>query len=134
MYIFSVYLCIFVCANIFGTIVLKPRFKIDAVIMIICSICSRFKTEVDPGPIIAEDPEVFTDPAPDMAPATGPDKAAVVGMTGTAPDTGPDSAGVVGSTEPAAIVSTVVLVVTSEDAGEEGGCPGPGGRHRHAHP
>ncbi len=27
-----------VCANIFGTIVLKPRFKIDAVIMIICSI------------------------------------------------------------------------------------------------
>ena len=38
VYIFSVYLCIFVCANIFGTIVLKPRFKIDAVIMIICSI------------------------------------------------------------------------------------------------
>ncbi len=38
MYIFSVYLCIFVCANIFGTIVLKPKFKIDAVIMIICSI------------------------------------------------------------------------------------------------
>ncbi len=39
------YLCIFqylfmhvVCANIFGAIVLKPRFKIDAVIMIICSI------------------------------------------------------------------------------------------------
>ena len=30
--------CIFVCANIFGAIVLKPRFKIDAVIMIICSI------------------------------------------------------------------------------------------------
>ena len=28
----------FVCANIFGAIVLKPRFKIDAVIMIICSI------------------------------------------------------------------------------------------------
>ncbi len=27
-----------VCANIFGAIVLKPRFKIDAVIMIICSI------------------------------------------------------------------------------------------------
>jgi hypothetical protein len=27
----------FVCANIFGAIVLKPRFKIDA-IMIICSI------------------------------------------------------------------------------------------------
>ncbi len=39
------YLCIFqypfmhvVCANIFGAIVLKPRFKIDAVIMIIRSI------------------------------------------------------------------------------------------------
>jgi hypothetical protein len=38
-------LCIFqylfmhiVCANTFGAIVLKPRFKIDAVIMIICSI------------------------------------------------------------------------------------------------
>ena len=27
-----------VCANIFGAIALKPRFKIDAVIMIICSI------------------------------------------------------------------------------------------------
>ncbi len=27
-----------VCANIFGAIVLKPRFKIDAAIMIICSI------------------------------------------------------------------------------------------------
>ncbi len=27
-----------VCANIFGAIVLKPRFKSDAVIMIICSI------------------------------------------------------------------------------------------------
>jgi hypothetical protein len=27
-----------VCANTFGAIVLKPRFKIDAVIMIICSI------------------------------------------------------------------------------------------------
>ena len=26
------------CANIFGAIVLQPRFKIDAVIMIICSI------------------------------------------------------------------------------------------------
>jgi hypothetical protein len=38
VYIFSIYLCIFVCANIFGAIVLKPRFKIDAVIMIICSI------------------------------------------------------------------------------------------------
>ena len=33
---FSIYLCIFVCANNFGAIVLKPRFKIDAVIMIIC--------------------------------------------------------------------------------------------------
>jgi hypothetical protein len=38
VYIFSIYLCIFVCANIFGAIVLKPRFKIGAVIMIICSI------------------------------------------------------------------------------------------------
>jgi hypothetical protein len=28
----------FVCANIFGAIVLKSRFKIDVVIMIICSI------------------------------------------------------------------------------------------------
>ncbi len=28
----------FVCPNIFGAIVLKPRFKIDVVIMIICSI------------------------------------------------------------------------------------------------
>ena len=28
----------FLCANIFGAIVLKPRFKIDEVIMIICSI------------------------------------------------------------------------------------------------
>jgi hypothetical protein len=27
-----------VCANIFGANVLRPRFKIDAVIMIICSI------------------------------------------------------------------------------------------------
>ncbi len=26
------------CANVFGAVVLKPRFKIDAVIMIICSI------------------------------------------------------------------------------------------------
>ncbi len=28
----------FVCANIFGAIVLKPRFKADVVIVIICSI------------------------------------------------------------------------------------------------
>ncbi len=28
----------FVCANIFGAIFLKPRFKIDVVMMIICSI------------------------------------------------------------------------------------------------
>ena len=27
-----------VCANIFGAIVLKPRFEVDTVIMIICSI------------------------------------------------------------------------------------------------
>ncbi len=38
VYIFNIYLCIFVCANIFGAIVLKPRFKIDVVIMIIWSI------------------------------------------------------------------------------------------------
>ena len=31
-----------VCANTFGAIVLKPRFKIDAVIMIICSIVIIF--------------------------------------------------------------------------------------------
>ncbi len=36
--IFSIYLCIFVCANVFGAIVLKPRLKIDVVIMIISSI------------------------------------------------------------------------------------------------
>ena len=35
VYIFGIYLCIFMCANIFGAIVLKPRFKIDVVIMII---------------------------------------------------------------------------------------------------
>jgi hypothetical protein len=35
---FQYLLCIFVCANIFGAIILKPRFKIDVVIMIICSI------------------------------------------------------------------------------------------------
>ena len=35
---FSIYFMHVVCANIFGAIVLKPRFKIDAVIMIICSI------------------------------------------------------------------------------------------------
>jgi hypothetical protein len=38
VHIFSIYLCIFMCANIFGAIILKPRFKIDVVIMIICSI------------------------------------------------------------------------------------------------
>ncbi len=37
MYI-SVSIMHVVCANIFDAIVLKPRFKIDAVIMIICSI------------------------------------------------------------------------------------------------
>jgi hypothetical protein len=37
VYIFSIYLCIFMCTNIFGAIVLKPRFKIDVVIMIILS-------------------------------------------------------------------------------------------------
>ncbi len=34
MYVFSIYLCV----NIFVAIVLKPRFKIDVVIIIICSI------------------------------------------------------------------------------------------------
>ncbi len=33
--IFSIYLCISVCANIFGAIVLKPRFKIDVVVVVI---------------------------------------------------------------------------------------------------
>jgi hypothetical protein len=38
VYIFGIYLCI-LCAPIFlGANVLKPRFKIDVVIMIICSI------------------------------------------------------------------------------------------------
>jgi hypothetical protein len=35
VYFFSSYLCIFVCANIFGVIVLKPRFKIDVVVVVI---------------------------------------------------------------------------------------------------
>jgi hypothetical protein len=35
VYIFSIYLCIFVCANIFGAIVLKPRFQIDVVVVVI---------------------------------------------------------------------------------------------------
>ena len=38
VYIFSIYLCMIVCANIFGANVLKSRFEIDVVIMIICSI------------------------------------------------------------------------------------------------
>ena len=39
MCIFSVFsYAFFVCANIFGAIVLKPRFKIYVFIMIICSI------------------------------------------------------------------------------------------------
>jgi hypothetical protein len=38
VYIFSIYLCI-LCAPIFlAQLFLKPRFKIDVVIMIICSI------------------------------------------------------------------------------------------------
>jgi hypothetical protein len=36
--IFSIYLCMLYAPNIFGANVLKPRFKIDVVIMIICSI------------------------------------------------------------------------------------------------
>ncbi len=35
MYIFSICFCIFVCANNFGAIVLKPRFKIDVVVVVI---------------------------------------------------------------------------------------------------
>jgi hypothetical protein len=35
---FSIYLCMLCAPIFFGAIVLKPRFKIDAVIMIICSI------------------------------------------------------------------------------------------------
>ncbi len=38
VYIFSIYLCIFVCANIFGAVVLKPRFKIDVVVVVVWSI------------------------------------------------------------------------------------------------
>ncbi len=39
IYVYFQYLFIhFVCANNFGAIVLKPRFKIDVVIMIICGI------------------------------------------------------------------------------------------------
>ncbi len=38
VYFQYLFLCIFVYANIFGAIVLKPRFKTDVVIMIICSI------------------------------------------------------------------------------------------------
>ncbi len=34
LYIFSVFIYAFVCANIFGAIVLKPRFKIDVVVVI----------------------------------------------------------------------------------------------------
>ncbi len=34
----------FLCANIFGAIVLKPRFKIDVVIMLIYSIVEDSKT------------------------------------------------------------------------------------------
>ena len=38
VYIFSIYLCIFECANIFVAIFLKPRFKIDVVVVVIWSI------------------------------------------------------------------------------------------------
>ncbi len=38
LYVFQYLFMHVVCANIFGAIVLKPRFKIDTVIMIICSI------------------------------------------------------------------------------------------------
>ena len=35
---YYVFIYAFMCANALGAIVLKPRFKIDVVIMIICSI------------------------------------------------------------------------------------------------
>ncbi len=38
VYIFSIYLCIFVCTNIFGAIVLNLRFKTDVVVIVIWSI------------------------------------------------------------------------------------------------
>ena len=38
VYIFSICLCIFVCANVFGAVVLRPGFGIDVVMMIIWSI------------------------------------------------------------------------------------------------
>jgi hypothetical protein len=38
LYVFQHLFTHIVCANIFGAIVLKPRFKIDTVIMILCSI------------------------------------------------------------------------------------------------
>ncbi len=38
VYIFSIYLCILCAPIIFGANVLKSRFEIDVVIMIICSI------------------------------------------------------------------------------------------------
>ncbi len=38
MYIFSIYFMHVLCANIFGANVSESRFKIDVVIMIICSI------------------------------------------------------------------------------------------------
>ena len=38
VYIFSIYFMHVLCANIFGANVLESRFKIDVVIMIICSI------------------------------------------------------------------------------------------------
>ena len=37
VYIFSIYFMHVLCANIFGANVLESRFKIDVVIMIICS-------------------------------------------------------------------------------------------------
>ncbi len=38
MYVFQYLFMHVMCANTFGAIVLRPRFKIDAVLMIICSI------------------------------------------------------------------------------------------------
>ena len=55
------------CANTFGAIVLKPRFKIDAVIMIICSCSARDWDGKDylriiPRVVLVEDPRLLKGP------------------------------------------------------------------------
>jgi hypothetical protein len=47
VYIFSIYLCIFMCANIFAAIVLKPR--IDVVIMITMKYCDYYYFCLNPS-------------------------------------------------------------------------------------